>query len=248
MKCILLCAGYATRLQTITKGELPKHLLTISGDKTVIDYNLEQVNTIDEVDSIYIITNARYYDQFVEWNKKHINNPKPITILNDGTTSNENRLGAIGDIKFTIDSMKINDEMLIIAADSLFDYPLRNVIDFYKTKNSPIVVGKEIDDYEALKRFAVAKLDDNNQVIDLVEKPEEPQSNIAIYATYVYPKSMLEVIDKYIKEGNNPDAPGRLVQHIYKDIPVFTYVFDGEFYDVGTPETLEYVRKIYKNK
>lgn len=242
MKCILLCAGYATRLFPLTEN-FPKPLLEI-GEKPILNYILEEVNTVEDVDSIYVITNNRYYHHFVDW-ANNLNNIKPITVINDHTTSNDDRLGAIGDIMYVIKEANINDDLMIIAGDNLFTYPLKKVVDYYKTKNKPILCGKELTDINLLRRFAVASLDDNDKIIDLVEKPNEPKSNIGVYATYIYPQSILKYFDIYKSEGNNMDAPGHFPQYLYKKEDMYLYKFDGECYDVGTIETLNELNEMY---
>lgn len=245
MKCIFICAGYATRLFPLTEN-FPKALLEIEEGKPLLDYILNEVNTIDIVDSIYLVTNDRYYSHFNNW-AKNKNNIKPIKVLNDGTKSNDDRLGAIGDIKFVLDNEKINDDVIIIAGDSLFDYKLMDVINYYKMKNAPVVCAKKENDYELLKRVAVAKVDENNKILDFVEKPEKPNSDIGVYATYIYPKEILKEFDKYLESGHNPDAPGHFIEYLYKKIPTYVYQFKGNFYDVGTHESLAQVRKLYNN-
>lgn len=242
MKCILLCAGYATRLFPLTEN-FPKALLQI-GNKPLLDYILEEVNTIDEVDEVYLITNDRYYKHFDTWAEAK-NNVKPIIVMNDNTTSNDDRLGAIGDIMYVIDKNKIDDDLLIIAGDNLFTYKLKDVVDYYNEKKKTILCAKELDDINLLKRFAVAKVDDNNRVINLVEKPDKPESNLGVYATYIYPKEVIKYFDQYKKEGNNMDAPGNFPQYLYKKENVYVYKFNGECYDVGTHETLKEVNKLY---
>ena len=245
MKCILLCAGYATRLFPLTE-KFPKALLTIN-NKPLLDYILEEVNTIDEVDEIYVITNNRYYNHFNSWAYEK-NNIKPIKVLNDGTMSNDDRLGAIGDIMFVLEKENIDNDLLIIAGDNLFTYKLKDVVNYYHEKQKTIVCAKELDDTQLLKRFAVAKVNNENKIVDLVEKPEEPQSNLAVYATYIYPKEILPYFNKYKLEGNNMDAPGRFPQYLYDKEDIYVYAFNGECYDVGTHETLKEVNELYKNK
>lgn len=246
MKCILLCAGYATRLFPLTEN-FPKALLDIEAGKPLLDYILDEVNTIDIVDEIYLITNAKYYNHFNDWAMKK-NNVKKITVINDMTDSNDNRLGAIGDIKYVIDSQKINDDLLIIAGDNLFDYKLKGVVDYYKNKNAVTVCAKQINDINILKGFAVAKLDSDDRILDLEEKPENPKSDIGVYATYLYPKFVINEIVNYLKEGNKPDAPGYLVEYLYKKYPVYAYKFEGNCYDVGTFDSLNLVREKYNKK
>lgn len=242
MKAIILAAGYATRLYPLTKT-IPKPLLQI-GDKTIIDYLIEQIETIESVDEIIVVTNDKFYANFEKWNGS-VKSTKKVSILNDLTTSVDDRKGAIGDIIYTIDQYNIDDELLIIAGDNLFNYSLKDVFNFYKEKNADVVCGKEIDDINILKAFAVATLDETNKIKNLVEKPEVPPSNIGVYATYFYTKSTTRLFKDYIDAGNNPDAPGHFVEWLYKHRDVYTYIFDKECYDIGTHEALDYVRKLY---
>lgn len=246
IKCILLCAGYATRLFPLTEN-FPKALLDIEEGKPLLNYIVDEINKIEEIDQIYIISNDRYYNHFKVWSDS-LNNIKNIKVINDHTTSNDDRLGAIGDIAYVLNYEHIDDDLLIIAGDNLFDYSLSGVIDYYKEKDGAVVCTKKINNYELLKHLAVASIDNNNRITELVEKPNEPKTDIAVYATYVYPKSVIGLIKEYLETGNNPDAPGHLVQYLYKIMPVYAYCFDGNCYDVGTYESLEEVRKIYRGE
>lgn len=243
MKCILLCAGYATRLFPLTEN-FPKMLLEIEEGKPLLDYILEKVNEVEVVDEIFVITNNKYYNHLLVWSSQK-NNIKPIKVVNDNTMSNDDRLGAIGDINYLINKEKIDSELLIIAGDSLFNYSLNDLINFYKEKNAPVVACRTHDDYEELKSFAVVNLD-GTKITCLEEKPNEPKSNIAAYAMYVYPKEVINDIKTYLELGNKPDAPGYLVEYLYKIKPTYAYIFDGPFYDVGNHESLKEVREIYK--
>lgn len=244
MKCILLCAGYATRLFPLTEN-FPKALLEIEEGKPLLDYILDEVNSIEEIDSIYVVTNDRYAKHFENW-AENKNNIKPITVFNDHTTNNENRLGGVGDLNYTIENANIEEDIIVIAGDTLFTYKLKDLIEYYKQVNAPVAVTKELDDINLLRRFAVAKCDENNRIIDLVEKPANPESNVGVYATYIYPKEILKDVKKYLEEGNNPDAPGYFLEYVVKNYPTYAYKFDGECYDVGTHESLDQVRKLYK--
>lgn len=242
MKCILLCAGYATRLFPLTEN-FPKALLEVGG-RAILDYTLDKVNEIDEIDEIYLVTNAKYTPHFEKWAEEK-NNVKPIKVFNDGTTNNDDRLGAIGDIDFTINNAKIDDDILVLATDNLFDFKLLDFYNFYKTKNAPCVCVREEEDLNLLKRVGVAKLDESMQITDFEEKPAEPKSKYAVYAEYIYPREVLPEIKKYLEEGNSCDAPGNLVAYMYKKMPTYAYAFEGECYDVGTHEALAQVNELY---
>ena len=245
MKCIFLCAGYATRLFPLTEN-FPKALLKVGG-RALLDYILDEVNSLDEIDEIYLVTNAKYTPHFESWAKAK-NNIKPITVINDGTYTNDDRLGAIGDINFTIEKCNITEDVLIIAGDNLFTFKLREFVDFYEAKNAPSVCVREETDINLLKRVGVAVLDDSNKILDFEEKPAEPKSKYAVYAEYIYPKEILPVFKEYLAEGNSNDAPGNFVAYLYKKMPTYAYPFKGECYDVGTHDALAYVNEIYSKK
>ncbi len=242
MKAIILVAGYATRLYPLTINT-PKALLPIN-NKPMINYIVEQLNTIKEIDEIYVVSNNKFYTHFNEWAETVESNIK-VKVLDDGTTSEENRRGAIGDIQFTISQEKIDDDVIIIAGDNYFTFDLKDYYNYYKNVNKDCVIVKEHDDKEMLKQFAVALLDENNKVTDLEEKPESPKSNTAVYAAYIYKKDTIQLFKKYLDEGNKPDAPGYFVQWLYKIKDVHAYKIDGECYDVGTPKSYEEVKNLF---
>lgn len=244
MKCILLCAGYATRLFPLTEN-FPKALLDVGG-RPLLDYILDEVNSLEQVDSIYLVTNAKYTPHFETWAKEK-NNVKPITVINDGTSTNDDRLGAIGDINYTIEQAKIDDDVLIIAGDNLFTFKLKDFVDFQKEKDTSAICVKE-QDYNVLKRLGVVETDSDMKIIGFEEKPAEPKGNYAATAVYLYKRDAIPVLKQYIEEGNNIDAPGNFVAYLYKNKPVYGYAFEGEWHDVGTHEALAEVNELYKNK
>lgn len=236
MKAIILLAGYATRMYPLTENQ-PKALLPLRG-KAVIDYIVEQINRIPEIDTIYAVTNSKFYPHFVDW-AKTAPTKTPIEVLDDGTSSNETRRGAIGDIYFTINEKAIDDDLFVVAGDNYFTYDLKEQYDLFREKNSDTIAGKELDDIEKLKAFAVAKLDESGKVLELVEKPPNPPSNIAIYATYFYLKDTARLFKQYLDEGNNPDQPGLFPQWLHKIRDVYAYRMNGDCYDIGTIEMYE---------
>jgi len=239
MKAIILLAGYATRMYPLTESQ-PKALLPLKG-KPVIDYIVEQINKLP-VDTIYAVTNSKFYAHFSQW-AKTAPTTIPIEVLDDGTTSNANRLGAIGDIFFTITEKNIDDEVFIVAGDNYFTYDLTEQYDVFRKTGCDTVAGKALDDIEQLKAFAVAKLDENGKVLDLVEKPEKPESNIAIYATYFYRKDTVPLFKQYLQAGNNPDPPGAFLQWLHKIRDVYSYAMNGDCYDIGTIEMYEKINQ-----
>ncbi|MCI8630280.1 MAG: nucleotidyltransferase family protein [Firmicutes bacterium] len=243
MKAIILAAGYATRLYPLTINK-PKALLTIN-EKPIINYIVEQINTIDVVDEIYVVTNHKFIDSFADW-QNEIESRAKITVLDDGTTSEQDRKGAIGDIAFVIQKMNINDELLVVAGDNFFTYPLKNYYDFYKQKDKDCVCVKVWNDEKTLRNFGIALLDQNNKVLDIEEKPENPKSNTVVFAMYLYQKDTIPLFEKYLSQGNNPDAPGNFPAWLYKQKEVYAYTFKGECYDIGTPESYQEVQALFQ--
>ena len=245
MIAIILAAGYATRLYPLTINR-PKALLPIN-QKPILNYIVEQIETIDDINEIIIISNHKFADAFYEWQKDY-SSDKKITVLDDGTESEETRLGAIGDILFAIEKSNIDEEILVTAGDNFFTYSLTDYYDFYREKDRDCVCVKRFEDINLLKRFGVAVLDENMRVLDIEEKPQNPRSNVGVYATYMYKKDTVPMFRKYIDEGNKPDAPGYFLEWLYKRKEVYAFQFDGECYDIGTPESYKEVCEAFENK
>jgi glucose-1-phosphate thymidylyltransferase len=238
MKALIFVAGYATRMYPLTLDK-PKALLPLGG-RPVIDYILEQINQLPAVDKVYVVTNHKFAPQFDMWAREAVS-AIPIELLDDGTTNEEDRRGAIGDIYYAICEKGIDDDLLVVAGDNYFTYSLTNYYAFFKEKGSDAVCAIRESDRKRLRQLAVAKLDDCGKVTALVEKPQEPESDIAIYATYFYKKETLPLFARYLEEGNSPDAPGYFVQWLHKIKDVYAFIMDGECYDIGTIEMYEAV-------
>ena len=242
MKAILLVAGYATRLYPLTKDK-PKALLNVGG-KPILTHILDKINTIDIIDEVIVVSNDKFFRQFEQW-AKSANTQKRIKVLNDGTTSEDNRRGAIGDMQFVIAEENIQDELVVIAGDTLFTYELTDFYDFYKDSDKDCAIAKVVEDVEQLKQFAVALLDENGKIIELNEKPQKPNSNVAVFATYIFKKETIPMFEQYLAQGNKPDAPGYFIQWLYKQKDVYAYRMNGQCYDIGTPESYEEVQNIF---
>lgn len=238
MKAIVLSAGYATRLYPLTLNT-PKGLLPI-GKKSILDFITDEIEKVEEIDEMFIISNHKFYANFYEWSKVRKTRLK-ITVLDDNTTDDTNKLGAIGDIQFTIENGKIDDDILVVAGDNFFTFDLRDYIEFYKKVDGDAILVSELSELKDLQRMANAVLSEDNRVMFMEEKPQNPKTNIAVFASYIYKKETLPLIDKYLKEGNNPDAPGFFPSWLYTKKPVYAYKFTGECYDIGTPESYKEV-------
>lgn len=241
MKAIILAAGYATRLYPLTQNT-PKALLTIKGI-TILDYILEKVETIKEVNEIIIISNQKFYKNFIEWSKTY-KGKLPINIINDKTTSNETRLGAIGDINLAIKEKNIKEDIIVLASDNYFSFNLNNIYNYYKSINSDLIIGS-LADTELLneRKYAIATIDNKNKVLHLEEKPENPRTNIIIHAIYIYKKDTLPLFSTYLEEGNNKDSPGNFPSWLYKKKPLYCYITNGTCYDIGTIDTYNELNK-----
>ena len=242
MVALILAAGYATRLYPLTLNR-PKPLLKI-GDKTILDYIMDSLDEVECIHKTIVITNDKFHSHFVEWAAGRKSNSE-IRVLNDGTLTEETRLGAIGDINFAIQQENISDEMLIIAGDNFFTYKLVDVYNFYRKHGKDTVVVKEMKDREALKSMGVAIVDEAGQVLEFEEKPQNPRSDLAVYASYLYRRDTVPLFKVYLSQGNKPDAPGNFSAWLCKQKPLLVYRFDGECYDVGTPESYRLVNELY---
>lgn len=243
MECILLAAGYATRLYPLTENK-PKALLTL-GNKTILDWVVEKIEKIEEINNIYIVTNHRFTNQFEEWASGYKGTKKAV-IIDDGTTDNDNRLGAIGDMKYVIDKMKIDDEIFVLASDNIFDFELTDMMELYRKKKSDIISAHYIEDIETLKSMGVVDLNGDNRVLSFVEKPSEPKSHYGVPPFYIYKKETLPLIEQYLSEGNNPDAPGHFVPWLITKTDVFAYTFDVMTIDIGTPKAYYEAQKLFE--
>ena len=245
MKAIILAAGYATRLYPITLKQ-PKALLPIN-DKPIISYIVEELNEIPEISTIYVITNDLFKDFFYEW-KKEVNSSIQIEIVNDHTISEETKLGAIGDLQYCINEKNIDEDTLVIAGDSFFNFKLKDFAQNFRDRHKDTVCVEEIKDIESLKRFAVANLGEENKIIQIEEKPQEPKSNNAVYAIYLYTKESIEMVKKYLEDGEKPDAPGYFLVWLQKQKDVLAYKIQGNCYDIGTLKSYEQVQEIVKKR
>lgn len=243
MKAILLGAGYATRLYPLTKDKA-KPLLEVAG-KTITDHIVEKIVQVPEVDEIIIVTNDKFAHQFEEW-VGQANYDMKFTVVNDGTLSNDTRLGAIGDIQFVIEQENVTDDLLILAGDNLFEFSLAEFVDFAKNHDSDALAMYYEENLDQLKRNGTADFDENRTVIDFIEKPENPTYHHCVPTFYVLKESTLPLIQKYLNEGNNPDAPGNFIPYLIRNNVVKAFVFEGNRYDIGTVESYNAVQEVFK--
>lgn len=243
MKGIILAAGYATRLYPLTLDK-PKALLLVCG-KPIIDYIVDEMNTIDDLDQIVVISNHRFYENFIEWSvsrNKVQPADKKIIVLDDGTSSDDDKLGAVGDIRYCLDQLKIDDDILVIAGDNLFTNKLSDAWQEFRQRGNDMILAQLLPENENPQRFAIVSIDQDGLVTEMVEKPAKPKSRLAAYATYFYRRDTLPLIRQYIDEGNNADAPGNFPVWLHSRKPIFAYIFSGICIDIGTPESYNEVK------
>ncbi len=238
MKVLLLAAGYATRLYPLTLNT-PKPLLAVAG-KTVMGHIFDLVEPLKEGDEVFIVTNEKFYQDFEDWKQKFPSSKK-ITVINDGTTSNETRLGATGDIEFVVEKRNIKDDLLILAGDNLFKADLSLFTNFCILKRPSITIGLyDIKDLILAKNYGIVSIDKNNKIIDFKEKPANPASTLAAMCLYFFPKERLGIMKRYMGMNTAKDAPGYFLEWLYKGESVFGYVFrDKKWFDIGDKKSLE---------
>jgi glucose-1-phosphate thymidylyltransferase len=221
MKALILAAGYATRLRPLTDS-IPKQLLPV-GDRPMVDWILDRIQQTS-ADEIHLVTNARFAPDFERWAED-----RDVVIHNDGTTSNDDRLGAVGDIHF----VGLDDDLLVVAGDNLFDYSLADYEAYWRAKGGSCVAVLDVGDPELAKRYGIVDVDENDRITNFVEKPEHPPTTLCATATYLYTRGHARLVETYLEEGNPPDQPGHYVAWLHKREPVYAYRFPGEWFDIG---------------
>ena len=241
MKCLILAAGYATRLYPLTEN-FPKPLLKV-GEKTILDWLLDDIHTSGLVDQYIVISNHKFAHHFQVWADDH---KLPITVLDDGTESNETRLGAVKDIQFAIEELKLDDDLLVIAGDNVLDFSLVDYIRYSKEKNTTCIMRYFEPNTEKLHKTGVAEVDENDKIISMEEKPAHPKSNWCTPPFYVYKKEDVRLVKVGIESGCGVDAPGSFIAWLCTQTPVHAMEMPGSRYDIGNLESYEEVKKNYR--
>ncbi len=234
MKALILAAGYATRLYPLTLDR-PKALLPVGG-KPMLDHLMEQLEVVEGLDEVYVVTNSKFAEAFREWAAGR--SGLLLRIFDDGTVDDDSKLGAIGDLDLTIREAELDDDLIVLAGDNLFSESIARFPVFALDKGGPALGVYDVGDLDTIRRYSVIELDDDDRVTRLEEKPEQPRSTLAGIALYFYPRSELRYVREYLEDGNNPDQPGRLVQWLYPRTAVYGWRVPGRWFDVGSKETL----------
>jgi glucose-1-phosphate thymidylyltransferase len=245
MKVIILAAGYATRLYPLTLTRA-KPLLPVAG-KPMVDYVLDNLAPIGGIDRVYLVTNSKFAAQFQDWADQYRASKRPLdfTIVNDGSTDDTNKLGAIGDLHLVLTRERVDDDIVVVAGDNLFSEPLTAFGKFCREKNAPVLAVYDVGNLEEIKKFNAITFDAAGKITFFEEKPKQPKSTTTGIALYYYPRATLPMIRQYIAEGNNPDQPGRLVQWFYTRTPVYVWPVPGRWYDIGSMEALEEANRTF---
>jgi len=233
MKAIIPAAGYATRMYPLTENT-PKGLLPVAG-KPMIEHVIGKILQIKEVDGIFVVTNKKFFKSFSDWQKK-FKSKIPIKILNDNTTSNDDRLGSIGDIYFVIEKEKIEEDILIINSDNLFTFGLGEMFRFFREKKAPVIATYDVKTMGQARKLGIPEVNSEGKVVGFVEKPEHPKTTLASIGIYLYPKNIVLMFKKYLDDGNSPDKTGEFVEWLHKRKEVFTFPFakpDDKWFDIG---------------
>lgn len=234
MKNIVIAAGYATRLGELTRN-FPKPLLKI-GESTILGRMLDDIDRIAEVDEHIIITNHRFASFFEEWAKDQ-QYLKPVTIVDDGTESNESRLGAVCDLLYAMGQLSIDDDILVVAADNLLFFSFQEFVDFAKAKGTSCIMCHEQTDIEKLRRTGVVELDAAQRVTGMEEKPQQPKSHWAVPPFYIYRKADLELVCHSVENGCGKDAPGNLAHYMVEHTVMHAWPMSAGRFDIGSLDT-----------
>ncbi len=240
MKCLILAAGYATRLYPLTEN-FPKPLLKV-GDKTILDWLIDDIDEAGIVDEYIVISNHKYAHHFDEWTKTK--NQK-ITVVDDGTSSNETRLGAVRDIQFAIDTLKLDDDMLVIAGDNVLDFSLTEFIRYAQMKNASCIMRYYEPEFKKLLKCGVVTVDEDDRIITMTEKSPTPATNWCCPPFYYYTKDDARLVSVGIENGCATDAPGSFIAWLCNETSVYAMEMPGRRYDIGNLESYKKVQKEY---
>ena len=245
MKLIVLAAGYATRLYPLTLSR-PKPLLAVAG-KPMLEHVLDNLLPIEGIDRVYVVTNAKFAEHFRRWAEAYgaVRAGVAITVVNDDSADDSNKLGAIGDLHLVLTRERVAGDIIVVAGDNLFSNDLAAFGEFCREKGAPVLAVYDVGDLDEIRKYNAIEVDEAGRILFFEEKPARPKSTLTGIALYYYPASSLPLIRQYIEEGNNPDQPGRLVQWMYPRTPFYTWRVPGIWYDVGSKETLEEANRIF---
>lgn len=240
---MILAGGYATRLYPLTRDK-PKPLLEVAG-RPIVDHIIKKIEEIEEIDEIFIVTNDKFYGHFQGW-LSEFKSEKRIKIVNDGTTSNEDRLGSLGDVNFVIEKENIKESILVVAGDNLFEFSLRKFAESHKEHNKSAVALYDVQDKELAKLYGIVGVNEKGKMIEFEEKPAEPKSTLASTGVYIYPPHVLPMLQEFVKRYMNSDKAGNFLEWLHKKEHVYCYITKEKWLDIGNFDQLEKARREFK--
>jgi glucose-1-phosphate thymidylyltransferase len=232
VKAVLLAAGYGTRLSPLT-DDRPKQLLPLAG-RPMLDWVLDRIGEVEDVDAVHLVTNSRFAPLFERWAE-----PRGVVVHDDGTSSNEDRLGAVGDLRLVIDRAGFDDELLV-QGDDLFDFSVPAYVAWWRSRPRPASASPlyDLGDLELATHYGIATVDDEDRIVRVVEKPSDPASTLAATLTYLLAAEHAELVGRYLDEGQNPDNAGSFLAWLAAHERVLGYRFEGHWYDIGSHRQL----------
>jgi glucose-1-phosphate thymidylyltransferase len=243
MKAVILAGGFAKRMWPLTENQ-SKALLPIAG-RPMINHILGNIEGVKEVDEVFISTNEKFEPNFKEW-LAGTRSTKNLRLVIEKHDCEERKFGAVGGLKYLIDTQKVKDDLLVIAGDNLFEFNLMRFVDFYAKKRAPLIASYDVNDKEIAKSMGVVVLDASNRVVEFQEKPAQPKSTLISTCIYLLPKEDLPLISEYLSGKNNPDAPGYFMQWLSSRKAVNSFVFSERWFDIGSFEMYEHVNNVFK--
>jgi glucose-1-phosphate thymidylyltransferase len=240
MKCLILAAGYATRLYPLTKN-FPKPLLEVGG-KPILDWLIDDIGKIEGIEGFIVVSNHKFAHIFEDWKESR---KEDITVVDDGTDCNENRIGAVRDILFAIETLGLTEDLLVIAGDNMVDFSFKGFIDYAKSKGTSCVMCHEENDLAKQQKTAIITFNGDGLIDSYEEKPMSPKGNHAVPPFYYYLKEDLDKIPQALGAGCSADAPGSFAAWISKNTKVHAWVMNGKRYDIGDVESYEYVKRCF---
>jgi len=244
MKAVVLAGGYARRMWPLTKSR-PKHLLPVAG-KPMLDYVMRSLESVPNLEEIFISTNKRFQDQF----RKYISNlsmKKRICLFVEDTRSEEEKLGSVGALGYLIRNSSLRDELLVIGGDNIFSFEMTDFIEYFHIKKANVIALYDLGDREKACLYGVVRVDEECRIIDFQEKPANPKSTLVSTACYAFTRRGVQSILRYLEEGNDPDKMGHFIEWLYKHEDVYGYVFTGVWFDIGSIESYKAADKYFSD-